>query len=146
MHYATHGNTAAEIIFNRVNANKDNIGLTNFKGDIPTKQEIEIAKNYLTEEELNILNRMVSAYLDIAEINALSHNTMTMKEWINELDSFLTMTRKDILTHSGSVSHKQALEKAHKEYDKYMKNHLTIAEKDYIEVLNKSVNDLEKVG
>ena len=146
MHYATHGNTAAEIIFNRVNANKDNIGLTNFKGDIPTKQETEIAKNYLTEEELNILNRMVSAYLDIAEINALSHNTMTMKEWINELDSFLTMTRKDILTHSGSVSHKQALEKAHKEYDKYMKNHLTIAEKDYIEVLNKSVNDLEKVG
>lgn len=144
MHYATHGNTAAEVIFNRVDANKENIGLTNFKGNIPTKQETEIAKNYLTEEELNILNRMVSAYLDIAEINALSHNPMTMKDWVNELDSFLTMTRKDILINSGTVSHKQALEKAHKEYKKYMENHLTTAEKDYIETLNKSVNDLEK--
>lgn len=87
---------------------------------------------------------MVSAYLDIAEINALSHNPMTMKDRISELDSFLTMTRKDILTHSGTVSHKQALEKAHKEYNKYMETHLTTAEKDYIEILNKSVNDLEK--
>lgn len=86
---------------------------------------------------------MVSSYLDIAEINALSHNPMTMKEWINELDSFLTMTRKDILTHSGSVSHKQALDKAHREYNKYMESHLTIAEKDYIEILKKSVNDIE---
>lgn len=144
MHYATHGNTAAEVIFNRVDATKENIGLTNFKGIIPTKQETEIAKNYLTEDELNILNRMVSAYLDIAEINALSHNPMTMEDWINELNSFLTMTRKDILTNSGTVSHKQALEKAHKEYNKYMETHLTIAEKDYIEILNKSVNDLEK--
>ena len=143
MHYATHGNTAAEVIFYRVDASKENIGLTNFKGDIPTKQETEIAKNYLTEDELNILNRMVSSYLDIAEINALSHNPMTMKEWINELDSFLTMTRKDILTHSGSVSHKQALDKAHREYNKYMEAHLTIAEKDYIEILKKSVNDIE---
>ena len=144
MHYATHGNTAAEIIFNRVDANKKNIGLTNFKGEIPTRQETEIAKNYLTEDELNILNRMVSAYLDIAEINALSHNPMTMKDWINELDSFLKMTRKDILTNPGNISHKQALEKAHKEYDKYMKNHLTIAEKDYIEILNVSINNLER--
>ena len=143
MHYATHGNTAAEVIFYRVDASKENIGLINFKGDIPTKQETEIAKNYLTEDELNILNRMVSSYLDIAEINALSHNPMTMKEWINELDSFLTMTRKDILTHSGSVSHKQALDKAHREYNKYMESHLTIAEKDYIEILKKSVNDIE---
>ena len=84
MHYATHGNTAAEVIFNRVDANKENVGLTNFKGDFPTKQETEIAKNYLTEEELNILNRMVSAYLDVAELNALSRNPMTMKDWINE--------------------------------------------------------------
>jgi len=87
---------------------------------------------------------MVFAYLDIAEINAFSHNPMTMRDWINELDSFLTMTRKDILTNSGTVSHKQALEKAHKEYNKYMETHLTIAEKDYIEILNKSVSDLEK--
>ena len=80
MHYATHGNTAAEVIFYRVDSKKDNLGLTNFKGDYPTRSEIEIAKNYLTEEELNILTRMVSAYLDIAEINALSRLNMTMKD------------------------------------------------------------------
>ena len=89
MHYAAHGNTAAEVIFTRVDANKDNLGLTNFKGDMPTREETEIAKNYLTEEELNILNRMVSAYLDVAEINALDRHPMTMKDWIMELDSFL---------------------------------------------------------
>lgn len=144
MHYATHGNTAAEIIFNRVDANKENIGLTYFKGDMPTRSEVQIAKNYLTEEELNILNRMVSAYLDIAEINALDRHPMTMQDWINELDSFLKITRKDILTHSGIISHKQALEKANQEYEKYIKAHLTTVEKDYIEVLNKSINDFEK--
>lgn len=80
MHFATHEQTAAEIIFNRVDANKSNIGLTNFRGNIPTREETEIAKNYLTEEELNILNRMVSAYLDIAEINALDHHIMTMED------------------------------------------------------------------
>lgn len=117
MHYAVHENTAAEVIYNRVDSNKENIGLKNFKGDIPTRAETEIAKNYLTKEELEILNRMVSAYLDIAEINALSMHAMTMEDWTNELDSFLKMTRKDILNHKGKVSHKQALEKAHKEYD-----------------------------
>jgi hypothetical protein len=144
MHYATHGQTAAEIIFNRVDANKSNIGLTNFKGNIPTREEIEIAKNYLTEDELNILNRMVSAYLDIAEINALDHHAMTMKNWINELDSFLKMTRKNILTHSGSVSHEEALKKAHAEYDKYMQNHLTRAEKDYLEIMNIEIKELDR--
>ena len=88
MHYATHGKTAAEVIFTRVDANKEYLGLTNFKGDLPTREETEIAKNYLTEEELNILNRMVSAYLDVAEINALDRHPMTMKDWIMELDSF----------------------------------------------------------
>jgi hypothetical protein len=144
MHYATHGQTAAEIIFNRVDANKSNIGLTNFKGNIPTREETEIAKNYLTEDELNILNRMVSAYLDIAEINALDHHAMTMKNWINELDSFLKMTRKNILTHSGSVSHEEALKKAHAEYDKYMQNHLTRAEKDYLEIMNIEIKELDR--
>ena len=115
MHYAVHGNTAAEVIYDRVDSKKENIGLTNFKGDIPTRAETEIAKNYLTKEELEILNRMVSAYLDIAEINALSMHAMTMEDWTNELDSFLNMTRKDILNHKGKVSHKQALEKAHKD-------------------------------
>jgi len=131
--------TAAEIIFNRVDANKENLGLTNFKGDYPTKSETEIAKNYLTEKELNILNRMVSAYLDIAEINALDMHPMTMQDWINELDNFLKMTRKDILNHSGTISHKEALEKAHIEYEKYMKSHLTTAEKDYFNLLEEEL-------
>lgn len=143
MHYAVHGNTAAEVIYNRVDSNKENIGLTNFKGDIPTRAETEVAKNYLTEQELQILNRMVSAYLDVAEINALSMHAMTMKDWINELDSFLKMTRKDILNNKGTVSHKKALEKAHQEYDKYMKNHLTTAEKDYLKILGEDIRKLK---
>lgn len=144
MHYATHGNTAAEVIFYRVDSEKENLGLTNFKGDYPTKSEAEIAKNYLTEEELNILNRMVSAYLDIAEINALDRHPMTMQDWINELDSFLKMTRKDILKGSGKISHEQALKKAHEEYDKYMQTHLTTAEQDYLNILNKEIEELDK--
>lgn len=144
MHYATHGHTVAELIFTRVDSEKENLGLTNFKGKYPTKSETEIAKNYLTEEELNILNRMVSVYLDVAELNALDRRPMTMQDWVNELDTFLKMTRKDILSNSGTISHKKALEKAHEEYDKYMQNHLTIAEKDYLDMLNKEVFDIEK--
>ena len=144
LHYATHGNTAAEVIFTRVDSNKENLGLTNFKGNYPTRSETEIAKNYLTEEELNKLNRMVSAYLDVAEINALDRHPMTMQDWVNELDSFLKMTRKDILNGSGIISHKEALEKAHKEYDKYMQKHLTTAEKDYLGMLNKEVEEIDK--
>ena len=144
MHYATHGNTAAEVIFNRVNSEKENLGLTNFKGDYPTKNETEIAKNYLTEEELNILNRMVSAYLDVAEINALDRHPMTMQNWIDELDSFLRMTRKDILKDGGKVSHEQALKKAHEEYDKYMQTHLTTAEQDYLDILKKEIEEIDK--
>ena len=144
MHYATHGNTAAEVIFYRVDSKKENLGLTYFKGNYPTKSEIEIAKNYLTEEELNILNRMVSAYLDVAEINALDRHPMTMQDWIDELDSFLKMTRKDILKDSGKVSHEQALKKAHEEYDKYMQTHLTTAEQDYLDILNKEIEEIDK--
>ena len=144
MHYATHGHTAAELIFTRVDSEKENLGLTNFKGKYPTRSETEIAKNYLTEEELNILNRMVSAYLDVAELNALDKRPMTMQDWVNELDTFLKMTRKDILSNSGTISHKKALEKAHKEYDKYMQNHLTIAERDYLDMLNKELSEIEK--
>lgn len=88
MHFATHGKTAPELIFSRVDSNKENLGLTNFKGKVPTKSEVTVAKNYLTEEELKILNRMVAAYLDIAEINALNREPMTMQDWINELDTF----------------------------------------------------------
>ena len=144
MHYATHGNTAAEVIFYRVDSEKENLGLTYLKGNYPTKSEIEIAKNYLTEEELNILNRMVSAYLDVAEINALDRHPMTMQDWIDELDSFLKMTRKDILKDSGKVSHEQALKKAHEEYDKYMQTHLTTAEQDYLDILNKEIEEIDK--
>jgi hypothetical protein len=143
MHYLALGNTAAEVIFYRVDSKKENLGLTNFKGKYPSRSETEIAKNYLTEEEITILNRMVSTYLDIAEINALDMHPMTMKDWINELDVFLKMTRKDILNGSGKITHEQALKKAHEEYDKYMKTHLTTAEQDYLDVLNKKIEELE---
>ena len=143
MHYAVHGNTAAEVIFNRVDSKKENIGLTNFKGNMPTRAETEIAKNYLSEKELNLLNRMVSAYLDVAEINALNMHAMTMKDWVKELNGFLTMTHKDILEGAGTISHEKALEKAHKEYDKYMRNHLTQAEKDYLEIMGEDIKKLK---
>ena len=143
MHYAVHGNTAAEVIFNRVDSEKENIGLTNFKGNMPTKSETEIAKNYLSEKELDMLNRMVSAYLDVAEINALNMHPMTMIDWIKELDGFLTMTHKEILEGAGKISHEKALEKAHREYDKYMKSHLTQAEKDYLEIMGEDIKKLK---
>ena len=143
MHYAVHGSTAAEVIFNRVNSDKENIWLTNFKGSMPTRTETEIAKNYLSEKELDLLNRMVSAYLDVAEINALNMHAMTMKDWVKELDGFLTMTHKDILEGAGTISHEKALEKAHKEYDKYMKNHLMQVEKDYLEIIGEDIKKLE---
>ena len=142
MHYAVHGNTVAEVIFNRVDSEKENIGLTSFKGNMPTRAETEIAKNYLSEEELQVLNRMVSAYLDVAEIKALRRKAMTMKDWIEELDSFLKMTDNEILEHKGIVSHEEALEKAHQEYDKYMRNHLTQAEKDYLEIMGEDIKKL----
>lgn len=142
MHFAVSNNTAAEIVYNRVDSSKNNIGLTNFKGDIPTRKETEIAKNYLTYEELQVLNRLVSAYLDVAEINALKRKTMTMQDWKEELDSFLKMTHNDILNSKGTVSHEEALKKAHEEYDKYMKNHLTQAEKDYLEIMNIELKEI----
>jgi hypothetical protein len=143
MHYATHGNTVAEVIFNRVDSEKENIGLTNFKGSVPTKAETEVAKNYLTLEELDFLNKLVTAYLDVAEVNALRMHAMTMSDWVKELDSFLTMTHNDILNHKGKISHEKALEKAHEEYDKYMKTHLTQAEKDYLEIMGEDIKKLK---
>ncbi len=143
MHYAVHGNTAAEVIYNRVDSKKENLGLTVFKGNVQTKTETEVAKNYLSQEELAMLNRMVSAYLDVAEINALNMQVMTMKDWAEELDGFLKMTKKDILSGKGAVSHEKALEKAHKEYDNYMQNHLTQAEKDYLEIIGEDIKRLK---
>lgn len=146
MHYAVSNNTAAEIVYSRVDSNKNNIGLTNFKGDLPTKKETEIAKNYLTIDELQVLNRLVSAYLDVAEINALKRKVMTMQDWIDELNSFLKMTHNDILDNKGTISHEEALKKAHNEYDKYMKNHLTKAEKDYLEIMKIELKDINKIS
>ena len=112
MHWAAHGETAAETIYKRIDATKPNLGLTNFKGEKPTKKEIEVAKNYLNEKELDILNRMVTAYLELAELQALNRKPMYMKDWINRLDDFINMTGSEILTHSGTISHKKALDKA----------------------------------
>jgi len=147
MHWATHGETAAETIYKRVNSSKENIGLTNFKGEIPTKDEVEIAKNYLSKAELNILNRMVTAFLEIAEIQALDRTPMYMADWIKQLDTFLKMTNKEILQHSGAVSHKKAIEKAHTEYEIYkekIKNRITQVEKDYIKQIENKTKDLKK--
>ena len=110
-------------------------------------QEMKKQKNFLklfkSEKELDLLNRMVSAYLDVAEINALNMHPMTMNDWIKELDGFLTMTHKDILNGAGTISHEKALEKAHQEYDKYMESHLTQAEKDYLEIMGEDIKKLK---
>lgn len=120
MHYSVHGHTAAEIIYERADAEKDFMGLTSWAGPMPTKLEAEIAKNYLTHEEVKSLNRIVSLYLDFAEMQAEEHRPMYMKDWINILDDFLRISRKDILTHAGKVSAKLAKEKADNEYDTFI--------------------------
>lgn len=135
MHWAAHKHTAAEIIFSRVDSEKDNMGLTSWEGKQIKKSDSEIAKNYLNDQELDALNKIVSAYLDIAEVRALNHEPMYMKDWLETIDDYLKMTRREILTAKGSVSHKQAIEKAHAEYDKYKKKQdelLSIVEKDFI--------------
>ena len=119
MHYSVHGHTAAEIIYERADAQKDFMGLTTWSGAMPTKPEAEIAKNYLTQDEIKSLNRIVSLYLDFAEMQAEEHRPMYMKDWINILDDFLRISRKDILTHAGKISAKLAQEKADTEYDKF---------------------------
>ncbi len=147
MHWASHGETAAETIYRRVDSSKEHIGLTNFKGEIPTKKEVEIAKNYLAEDELNILNRMVTAFLEIAEIQALDRTPMYMADWIKQLDTFLKMTNKDILQHSGTISHQKAIEKAHSEYEVYkekIKNRITQVEKDFIKQIENKTKRLKK--
>lgn len=147
MHWAVHGHTAAELIYKRVDASKSNMGLTNFKGSKPTRQEVEIAKNYLNEEELNMLNRMVTAYLELAELQALNRRPMYMKDWIERLDDFLKMTGNNILQHAGTVSHKQALEKAAQEYEKYKemhKNELSEGEKHFLRQIEQSAKKLSE--
>lgn len=136
MHYSVHGHTAAEIIYERADAQKDFMGLTTWAGAMPTKPEAEIAKNYLTHEEVKSLNRIVSLYLDFAEMQAEEHRPMYMKDWINILDDFLRISRKDILTHAGKVSAKLAKEKADNEYDKFKErtqNNLSAVEIHFLE-------------
>ena len=136
MHYSVHGHTAAEIIYERADAEKDFMGLTSWAGPMPTKPEAEIAKNYLTHEEVKSLNRIVSLYLDFAEMQAEEHRPMYMKDWINILDDFLRISRKDILTHAGKISAKLAKEKADNEYDKFKErtqNNLSAVEIHFLE-------------
>ena len=136
MHYSVHGHTAAEIIYERADAQKDFMGLTTWSGAMPTMPEAEIAKNYLTQAEITSLNRIVSLYLDFAEMQAEEHRPMYMKDWINILDDFLRISRKDILTHAGKISAKLAKEKADTEYDKFKertKNDLSPVEIHFLE-------------
>ena len=119
MHWAAHGQTAAEIIYGRADAAKRNMGLTNWVGRGINKEQAEIAKNYLDEKELDILNRIVTMYLEFAELQAINRKPMTMKNWIEKLDDFLKLSGRNILTHAGIVSHEKAVNKAREEYEKY---------------------------
>ena len=133
LHYAAHGHTAAEVIYQRADAQKPFMGLTSFSGELPALKDIGIAKNYLDESELKVLNNLVSGYFDLAEINAIEHKPMYMDDYVKQLDSVLSSGNRKLLTGSGSVSHKQALEKAKSEYRKYQEITLTPVEKAYLE-------------
>ena len=142
MHWAAHRHTAAEIVYQRADVEKENMGLTSWEGKRIKRSDTEIAKNYLTQTELDALNKIVSAYLDIAEVRALAHEPMYMKDWLETIDDYLKMTRRDILTTKGRVTHKQAIDKAHAEYEKYRKKQdelLSPVERHFIE----SIKELE---
>ncbi|MBQ5929572.1 MAG: virulence RhuM family protein [Clostridia bacterium] len=146
MHWAAHGHTASELIFERADSEKPFMGLTTFKGKQPTKSEVDIAKNYLTEQELGILNRLVSAYLDLAEIKALRGERMKMKDWLIQIDDFLTMTRSEVLSSAGTVSQIEAQAKAEAEYAKYKSKPmeaLTAVERDFLLSLKEAQKVLE---
>lgn len=119
MHWAAHKHTAAEIVYHRADAEKEHMGLTNWSGDKIQRRDVEIAKNYLDKEEIDALNKIVTAYLDIAEVHALNQEPIYMKQWLETIDDYLRMTRRDILQTKGTISHKQAMEKAHMEYSIY---------------------------
>ncbi|MCL4179353.1 MAG: virulence RhuM family protein [Verrucomicrobia bacterium] len=144
MHWATHGQTAAEVIHARVNAAKPQAGMTNWVGAKPSKTEAVIAKNYLTPEELNALNRIVTAYLETAELAALNRKPMYMRDWIAKLDDFLRLSGRDILKQAGKVSHEQAVQKAELEFEKYHRAELAApsqVEKDF----EAAVKELKKL-
>lgn len=135
LHYAAHGHTAAEVVYERADADKPFMGLTTFSGDFPTSKDISIAKNYLTEEELKILNGIVSGYFDFAEIQAMRHHLMHMSDYVEHLDNVLKSIGEALLTDLGKVSHAQAMEKARKEYQKYQIKNLSPVEEAYLQTI-----------
>jgi hypothetical protein len=150
MHWAAHGQTAAEVIFNRVSDALPNMGLTNWVGDTLRKKEVEVAKNYLDADELNLLNRIVTLYLEYAELQALNRVPMTMRDWISKLDDFLKLSGRAVLIHAGTISHEEALKKAHAVYEQFSKIRLTQvsrAETDFLAEPHEStqvIDHLEK--
>ena len=140
MHWAAHGHTAAELIYERADAAKERMGITNYSGSQILKRDAEVAKNYLAEDELNILNRMVTAYLEIAELQALNQVPMKMQDWLDRLDQFLTMTGRELLGDAGMISHKKAMQKAELEFEKYRHQRLaepTLVERHFVEMEEK---------
>ena len=145
MHWAAHGKTAAEVIAERVDAAKPNMGLTSWPGSKLARADVEVAKNYLNQDELDVLNRLVSMYLDFAELQAINRRPMYMKDWVTKLDDFLRLSEREILKDAGKISHQQAIHKAHAEYDKY--HSLTVdeptpVERHFVEAV-KAVKQLE---
>ena len=143
LHYAAHGHTAPEVIYERANSDKPFMGLTTFKGDLPVLSDVIIAKNYLTEEELKILNNLVSGYFDFAEIQAIRHNPMHMADYIKQLDTILSSTGEKLLVGTGAISHDKALEKAKDEYKKYQVKTISPVEKEYLETLKAISNKID---
>ena len=135
LHYAAHGQTASEVIYDRADADKPFMGLKSFSGELPSIKDIGIAKNYLSEDELKILNNLVSGYFDIAEINAIEHKPMYMSDYVEQLDLVLTSSNRKLLKGSGKISHDKAIEKARNEYQKYQVKTLSPVEKEYLNSL-----------
>ena len=144
LHYAAHGHTAAEVIYERADAEKPFMGLTSFSGELPALKDIGIAKNYLQENELKILNNLVSGYFDLAEINAIEHKPMYMYDYVKQLDMVLSSGNRKLLEGAGTVSHKQALEKAKAEYRKYHEITLSPVEQAYLESVKEVAKELKK--
>ena len=144
LHYAAHGHTAAEVIYERADAEKPFMGLTSFYGELPALKHIGIAKNYLQENELKILNNLVSGYFDLAEINAIEHKPMYMHDYVKQLDMVLSSGNRKLLEGAGTVSHKQALEKAKAEYRKYQEITLSPVEQAYLESFKEVAKELKK--
>ena len=143
IHYAVHGQTAAEVIYNRADSEKEFMGLTTFKGSRPHLSDAKVAKNYLDEKELRSLGQLVSGYLDFAERQAEREQTMTMRDWAEHLDRILTMSGEQLLIGAGSVSHVQAMNKATEEYKKYQQKTLSEVEKDYLDAIKLIENKAE---